>query len=75
MEEDVLPPLRVKAHDVRAVATSLNFHSNLSLSRIIEAATWKTPSVFASHYLKDVQLIYQNCRALGPIVAAGSLVA
>ena len=75
ISEDLLPPLRVKAHDVRGVATSLSFISNLSLSKVIEAASWKTSSVFASHYLKDVHIVYDSCRALGPIVSAGSIVA
>ena len=75
IEEDLLPPLRVKAHDVRGVATSLSFLSNLSLDSVIEAASWKTSSVFASHYLKDVEIVYNTCRALGPIVSAGSIVA
>ena len=75
IEEDLLPPLRVRAHDVRGVATSMGFTANQSLDKILEAATWKTSSVFASHYLKDVHIIYDSCRALGPIVAAGSLVA
>ena len=75
ISEDLLPPLRVRAHDVRGVATSLSFVSSLSLARVIETVSWKTSSVFASHYLKDVEIIYNSCRALGPIVSAGSIVA
>ena len=67
--------ISVRAHDVRSVATSLSFVSNLSLELVIEAASWKTSSVFASHYLKDVQIVFSSCRALGPIVSAGSIVA
>ena len=75
LNEDHLAPLKVRAHDVRGVATSLSFASNLSLSSILEAATWKTHSVFAIHYLKEVQIVYESCRALGPVVSAGTLVA
>ena len=68
--------LKVVAHSVRGVATSFNFWKNKSLKDVLTAATWKTPSVFAKHYLKDVErfapqdLIY----SLGPIVAGGGIV-
>ena len=68
----ILPSLRVKAHDTRGVATSLNFMKILSLDKVVEAASWRTNSVFASHYLKDVEIVYENCRALGHFIAAGN---
>ena len=46
-----VPP---RAHDIRGIATSLNYYSNLSLSAISEAATWKSKRVFAIRYLKDM---------------------
>ena len=46
-----VPP---RAHDTRGIATSLNYYSNLSLSAINEAATWKSNRVFAMRYLKDM---------------------
>ena len=47
----LVPP---RAHDIRGIATSLNYYSNLSISAIKEAATWKSNSVFAMRYLKDM---------------------
>ena len=77
IQEEHLPMFKVKAHSVRGVATSLNFWRNRSLPQVISAATWKTASVFANHYLKDVsrfapdEMLY----SLGPIVAGGAIVA
>ena len=44
----------VKAHDLRGVATSMAFKLNVSLSDIMKAATWKSPSTFSNLYLKEV---------------------
>ena len=62
------------AHSVRGVATSVLFMRNWSVSRVLEAATWKSNLVFASFYLRDVSLAFDGFRALGPVVAAGSMV-
>ena len=64
----------VMAHSLRAVGTSLAFAKNCSVKQVMDAATWKSNSVFTSFYLKDVQYIYDNVRALGPIVAAGQVI-
>ena len=64
----------IRAHNIRAVSTSINFMKNRSLKAVLEAATWRGNNVFTSHYLKDVQRIYEHCSALGPIVAAGDII-
>ena len=38
------PPLR--AHSIRGVSTSAAFLQNWSVSKVLEAATWKSNSVF-----------------------------
>ena len=48
------------------------FMCNWSVSRVLEAATWRSNPVFTSFYLRDVALIFDGFRALGPVVAAGS---
>ena len=65
---------RVKAHSIRAAATSVNFMKNRSLSSVMEAATWRGNSTFASHYLKEVQRFYDNCRSLDLIIAGSAKV-
>ena len=60
-----------RAHDIRGIATSLNYYSNLSLSNLMQVATWKSNSVFASRYLKEVSATQDNLRQFGPLVIAG----
>ena len=52
LREDLMPVLKVKPHEIRAVATSVNFKQNLSLEAVVSAAQWKCASVFANHYLQ-----------------------
>lgn len=74
VSEESLKLYRVKSQEVRAVSTSLAFAHNLSIETVVEAAQWRSNSVFASHYLKEVALHYENCKALGPIVSAGTII-
>ena len=60
-----------RAHDIRGIATSLNYYSNLSLSNLMHVATWKSNRVFASRYLKEVAATQDNIRQFGPLVTAG----
>ena len=68
-----LPRGDVRAHDLRGIGTSLNFLRNKSIEEVLQAATWRSNSVFASFYLKDVRIAYDNLYALGPLVAGGSI--
>ena len=43
----------VRAHDVRAHATSKAWFAGVPLEEVIRAAAWKTPSSFVSHYLTN----------------------
>ena len=56
-----------RAHDIRGIATSLNYYSNLSLSHLMQVATWKSNRVFASRY----PATQDNIRRFGPLVIAG----
>ena len=60
-----------RAHDIRGIATSLNYYSNLSLSNLMQVATWKSNRVFASRYLKEVSATRDNIRQFGSLVIAG----
>ena len=66
-----VPP---RAHDIRGIATSLNYYSNLSLSAIKEASMWKSNRVFAMRYLKDMSATRSRLKDRGPLIAAGSAV-
>lgn len=58
-------------HEVRSIATSVAFRHNKSLSQITQSTFWRSKSVFASHYLREVEVAYQDLFALGPVSVAG----
>ena len=60
-----------RAHDICGIATSLNYYSNLSLSNLMQVATWRSNRVFASRYLKEVSATQDNIQQFGPLVIAG----
>ena len=60
-----------RAHDIRGISTSLNYYSNLSLSNLMQVATWRSNRVFASRYLKEVSATQDNIQQFGPLVIAG----
>ena len=68
------PVLRVRAHDIRGMATSLLLWRNCSIPEILRAARWKTRSVFADHYLREIMRREEDVFSLGPIVAADHIV-
>ena len=68
---DECPPLR--AHSIRGISTSAAFLQNWSVSKVLEAATWKSNSVFASCF-KDIKYVLEGILSLGPFVAAGSVI-
>ena len=43
-----------RAHSIRGIATSSAFFKNWSLSSALEAASWKSNTVFTSFYFRDV---------------------
>ena len=60
-----------RAHDIRGISTSLNYYSNLSLSNLMQVATWRSNRVFAYRYLKEVSATQDNIQQFGPLVIAG----
>ena len=66
-ESGVVP----RAHRIRGVATSAAFHRIWSISSILNAACWRSSSVFTCFYLKDLHFEFNGLRSLGPFVAAG----
>ena len=68
------PSAGMRAHSIRGMATSSAFLKNFSLPKVLEAATWKSSSVFTSFCLKDVAFSFLNGFGLSPFVAANSIV-
>ena len=73
-QERDIDQAQVKAHEVRAIATSLLFKRNSSLKDVIDAASWRSHMTFASFYLRDVTHKSLDLHSLGPVVAAQHLV-
>lgn len=61
-------------HEVRALAASLALQATYSLADILSAATWATPSTFASYYLRDVSGLQGRLHVTGPCIVAGKLI-
>ena len=59
-----------RAHSIRGMATSSAFFQNWSLRSVLEAASWRSNTVFAS-YLRDLSFNLDGVHSLGPFVAAG----
>ena len=60
-------------HSIRGVATSAAFLHNWSVSKMLEAATWRSNPVFALFYFRDLTFSLDGCSSLGPFVTAGSV--
>ena len=63
VRDDAAPPLW--AHSVHRVSTSVAFLRNWSISKVLEAATWRSNSVFASFYFKIFLMFLSG---FGPLV-------
>ena len=70
MPAEAMKRLQVKAHDVRAIATSTAFYGNVALSEILKAARWASQTTFTSFYLKDVSQDLEGINRLGPVIVA-----
>ena len=51
VDEDASLP---RVHSIRGVAASAAFLRNWSVSKVLDAATWRSNLVFASFYLRDL---------------------
>ena len=59
-----------RAHSVRGIVMSAAFLKNWSVSKVLEVATWRSNSVFASFYFRVISFSLDNCSSF---VAAGSV--
>jgi hypothetical protein len=58
-----------RAHEVRAIATSLAIMRSVSMENIMRAAFWRNESTFSRYYLRDMSRDMEG-RAILPLVAA-----
>ena len=64
----------VKAHEVRAVATSLQLFNKVDLHSVMKAGRWSSGGTFASFHLRDLCPQAKSLQREGPIVGAGDIV-
>ena len=74
LPEHMYPVCKVKSQEVRAVALSMRYNLNWNVLDLLYSATWRCDSMFAMHYLKEVEVDYGHCKAIGPFVAAGAVI-
>jgi hypothetical protein len=65
--------LSVRAHDLRALATSWSLHSSVRLPDILRSAQWRSHNTFTYHYMKDMTMLEEGLHKLGPLVTAQSV--
>ena len=69
-DQQALDLVQVKAHDIRAFATSKAFYSGVSVDQIMQACHCKAHNTFTNFYLKDLTWSDNDNMYLGPVVAA-----
>ena len=52
--EDDCRAVKVSAHKVHSIASSMPFKKNVAVSQILQAGTWKSQSTFTKFYLREV---------------------
>jgi hypothetical protein len=60
----------VKAHEVRALASSWALFYSASISEVLSAGFWSCQDSFTSFYLRSMSAQTDSLFSLGPIVAA-----
>jgi hypothetical protein len=64
-----LPRNQVKAHEVRAIASSWSIFNSASLTEILSAGFWRSDNTFYYHYLRSMPQHTDNLYSLGPLVS------
>ena len=64
----------VKAHEVIAVATSLQLFNKVDFHSVMKAGRWSSGGTFTSFSLRDLCSQADSLQRAGPIVAAGDIV-
>lgn len=67
--EDV-PYSKIKAHSVRAVASSLAFVKGVPLDQVLASCSWAAHNTFTSFYLRDLTLMKDGLCSLGSLSVA-----
>ena len=67
-----LPPCPIRAHETRAISSSLAVATGAPLTSVLRAGYWKRQTTFLNFYLRDLAVHrLDNSSAIGPAVFAG----
>ena len=66
--------LRVRAREVRKVATSLLFKRNCAVHEVLKVGTWSSQSTVLAFYRRDVTHGHLGTFSIGPVVVAQQVV-
>ena len=75
LDDNTTYSLARPAHEIRAIASSLCLYKNVAVESILEQCRWKNQSTFTSFYLRDVATTSDNALRMGPLMAAGTVIA
>ena len=60
-----------KAHDVRAISTSINYSHFMDFQALSAYTRWKSAGVFTKHYFKSLDSLRFHTVAAGKVVPPG----
>ena len=63
--------LKIRAHEVRAISTSVAFSRNVATADILAAVGWRSSSTFAKFYLRDLTPSGDSLRLVGQVAVPG----
>ena len=73
-DQDIIQDLNIKAHEVRAVSTSLLKFQGANLQEIMQAGRWASGGTFIRFYDRDMVPQATQIAKTGPFVAAGTVI-
>ena len=62
--------LRIRAHEIRAISTSLALQRNCSIKDIVTAVGWRSDSTFARFYLRNLHSQREGLELVGELAAS-----
>ena len=70
ISQEAAAGLKIRAHEVRAVSASVALLRNCAVKEIIKAVSWRSDSVFARFYLRDMSGQVRDLDRLGAVSVA-----
>ena len=62
-----------RAHSISGVSALYDFLHSWQTSKVLEAAMWRSYSVFSLFHFEDIQYVSKSHHSLGSLVSAGDV--